>query len=218
MQTEAAMAQASYHLIVGTKAWSSWSLRPWLLMRHAGIPFEETVIGLREPGTRAAIEKHSPSGKVPYLKADGLGIWDSLAIAEHLAEAHPEKRLWPEDRAARAHARAVSAEMHSGFAELRGSLPMDFNARKPLASIPAGAAGDIGRIVAIWRGARNAYGKGGPFLFGAFSIADAMYAPVCSRFTTYAVDLRVHGDDGTAEAYRAMMMRLPAMAEWGEGA
>jgi glutathione S-transferase len=108
--------------------------------------------------------------------------------------------------------------MHSGFAELRNALPMDFNARKPLAKIPKGAGNDIRRIVAIWREARKSYGRGGPFLYGGLSVADAMYAPVCSRFTTYAVDLKAHGDDGTAEAYRAVMMALPAMVEWGKGA
>ncbi len=212
------MAGNSYRLVIGTKAWSSWSLRPWLLLRQAGIPFEEVLIDLRQTGTRDAILRHSPSGKVPYLQAGDIAVWDSLAIAEYLADSHREKRLWPADAAARAHARSISAEMHSGFAELRNALPMDFNVSKPLAAIPDGAAIDIRRVVAIWRETRSRHGKGGPFLHGAFSVADAMYAPVCSRFTTYAPDLKAHGDDGTAAAYCQMMMGLPAMQAWGKGA
>ena len=207
----------SYRLIIGSKNFSSWSLRPWFLMKEAGLPFEEIEIRLRQPGTRAEILKHSPTGKVPALFDGDLSIWDSLAIAEFLAERHPDKKLWPESIEARATARAVSAEMHSGFAELRNSLPMDFLGRKPMASIPEGAANDIRRVVTIWNMARKKFGAGGPFLFGRLSVADAMFAPVASRFTTYALDLKNFGDDGSAEAYRAMLMARQSMREWAEG-
>jgi glutathione S-transferase len=145
-------------------------------------------------------------------------IWDSLAIGEFLAERHPDKALWPADPMVRAIARSVAAEMHAGFRDLRVALPMDFNKRDVVADLTAGVAKDIGRIVKVWRETRAQYGGTGPFLFGAFSIADAMYAPVASRFTTYGVELAEHGDDGTAAGYRDHMMALPAMREWAAAA
>jgi glutathione S-transferase len=206
----------AYRLVIGNKNTSSWSQRPWLAMRHAGIPFEEIDIDLRAPDAKAQILEHSPSGKVPALLAGGRAIWDSLAIMESLAEDHPT--LWPRAAAARALARSVSAEMHSGFAPLREHCPMDFLGRKPKSRLPKPVAADVRRIVAIWKDCRGRHGSGGPFLFGRFSAADAMYAPVASRFRTYLPDLIPYGDDGTAQAYVEALFALPEMAEWENGA
>ncbi len=205
-------------LYIGSKSFSSWSLRPWLALRQAGLDFEEVVIPLRQVGTKSAIGKVSPSGKVPCLEHANTVIWDSLAICEYVAEIAPEAALWPGDRDARAFARAISAEMHSGFPTLRQALPMDFATTLPAPGIGPELEGDIRRIVAMWGEARRRYGSSGPFLLGAFSIADAMYAPVASRFTTYGVDLGPFGDDGTAGTYRRHMMELAAMREWGSAA
>lgn len=205
-------------LYIGTKAFSSWSLRPWLAMKQAGIAFDEVVIALRQPATKSSIGKVSPSGKVPCLVDGPLQVWDSLAICEYIADCHPEAGLWPADRAARAFGRAISAEMHAGFASLRQSLPMDFSSTLQAPEIGPELEADIVRIVAIWSEARRRFGGGGPFLLGRFTIADAMYAPVCSRFTTYRIDLASFGDTGAAEAYRANMMALPAMQAWGADA
>lgn len=199
-----------YTLVIGTKNWSSWSLRPWLLMRVAGIPFAEVEIPLRETGSPAALARHSPTGLVPVLKvAGGPQVWDSLAIAEYLNECHPDRRLWPDGRSARAHARSVSAEMHAGFATLRREMPMDILGRYPGTVQSTATAGDIARICALWREARADYAQTGPFLFGQFSIADAMYAPVVTRFITYGVSL-----GPTEQAYADTIASLPAMAEW----
>jgi glutathione S-transferase len=208
----------SYRLVIGNKNTSSWSLRPWLAMRHAGISFGEVNIELRKPETQAHILRYSPSGRVPTLLAGELVIWDSLAILEYLAEAHPEARLWPHPREARALARSAAAEMHSGFAALRQHCPMDFLARLPMATLPDEVAAEVRRIVALWADCRRRHGAPGPFLFGAFSAADAMYAPVASRFRTYLPDLSAYGDDGTAQAYVDALFALPAMAEWERGA
>jgi glutathione S-transferase len=212
------MAEAAYELVIGSKQVSSWSLRPWLLMRQAGLAFTETLIELRRPDTRAQILKHSPSGQVPLLKHGSFAVWDSLAIAEYLHERHPQARLWPADATARAIARCVAAEMHSSYREMRYALPMEFMARGLSAKLGEAVEADIARIVALWCDARRRFGAQGPFLFGTFSIADAMFAPVVSRFTSYGIDLAAHGDTGEAEPYRAMLMALPAMAEWGKGA
>jgi glutathione S-transferase len=211
------MAKSGYTLVVGTKQYSSWSLRPWLAMRQAGIGFEEVLVDLRQASTTPEILKHSRTGLVPILKHGELAVWDSLAIAEYLNEQHPEANLWPADREARAHARSVSAEMHSGFRELRMALSMEFTARGLKAEINEGCAKDIRRIVRIWQDARAANASRGPFLFGAFTIADAMFAPVASRFTSYILDLKDYGDDGSAAAFRDHMMALPAMREWAAG-
>jgi glutathione S-transferase len=208
----------SYRLVIGDKNISSWSLRPWLAMRQAGIPFAEINIKLRQPESKANILRYSPSGKVPTLLAGGQAIWDSLAILEYLAEAHPEARLWPELGEARALARSAAAEMHAGFAALREHCPMDFLARLPMAALPDLVAADVRRIVALWRDCRRRHGASGPFLFGGFSAADAMYGPVASRFRTYLPDLAPYGDDGAAQAYVDALFALPAMAEWEEGA
>jgi glutathione S-transferase len=209
----------SYRLVIGNKNTSSWSLRPWLAMRHAGIAFEEVNIRLRQPDTKEQILRHSPSGKVPALVVDdpargGFVVWDTLAILEYLAETHPEARLWPSQRPARAIARAVSAEMHSGFQQLREHCPMDFVARTPRDQLADAVAADVRRIVAIWQDCRRRFDGGSPYLFGDFTAADAMYAPVASRFRTYVPDLTAYGDDGTATAYVAALFAHPAMSDW----
>lgn len=196
-------------LIIGTKRFSSWSLRPWLAAHVAGLNVAEVDIALRQPETKANILKHSPSGKVPCLIHDGLVVWDSLAICEYLAETFPDAGLWPADRAARAVARAVSAEMHSGFPALRNACSMDMCVHTPMREIPDDVAAEIKRISALWDDCRGRFGGGGPFLFGRFSVADAMYAPVVSRFTTYDLPLNENG-----RAYCAAIWALPAMQAW----
>ena len=199
-------------LVIGDKNYSSWSMRPWLLLTHFGIPFDEVPIELDEPGTKAAILAHSASGKVPCLVTDdGFAVWDSLAIAETLAERFPGHALWPRDANARARARSVSAEMHSGFAALRGAMPMAIRTSKPGAGATRDARADVARIDEIWRDCLAA--SGGPFLFGAFTIADAMYAPVVMRVNSYAPAL-----SGEAAAYAARVTALPAVAAWIDAA
>lgn len=192
-------------LVMANKAYSSWSVRPWLLLAQFGIPFEEVVIPLDLPTTRKAILKHSPSARLPALVDGAVSVWDSLAIVEYVAEKFPAKQIWPKTRAARAHARSMSAEMHSGFMALRRSCPM--NLRRPVRKIELAddALADAKRIDAAWTHARKTYGKGGPFLFGKFSAADAMYAPIVNRLHTY--DVKV---SKTARAYMDAVMALPA--------
>jgi glutathione S-transferase len=173
---------------------------------------------LRQPDTAEQIARHSPSARVPVLRRGRLTIWDSLAICEYLAEIAPPACLWPEDANARAAARSVSAEMHSGFHALRKEFPMDFHARIEGLAPSDQAQTDISRIAAIWRETRYDFGANGPFLFGAFSIADAMYAPVATRFRTYGIDLARFGDDGTAADYAQTLLAMPEMQEWGQGA
>lgn len=205
-------------LVIGDKAWSSWSLRPWLAAKVAGIPFSEVPVRLRQPDTPAQIARHSPSRHIPVLKRGGLSVWDSLAICEYLAELAPEARLWPAGQEARAVARSISAEMHSGFQALRKEFPMDFHARIEGRAASDKARADIARVVQIWSGTRRDFGTGGLFLFGGFTVADAMYAPVATRFRTYGVDLAAFGDDGAAAAYAQAILGLPRMQEWGAGA
>ncbi len=205
-------------LVTGDRAWSSWSLRPWLALKMAGIPFVEESVRLRQTDTAQQIARHSPSARIPVLKHGCLIVWDSLAICEYAGELAPAAKLWPEDRSARAQARSISAEMHSGFHALRKEFPMDFHARAGGRVPSPDAAADIQRVARIWRDTRKAYGGDGPFLFGAFTIADAMYAPVTTRFRTYGVDLAAFGDDGTAAAYARTVLEMPAMQKWGEGA
>jgi glutathione S-transferase len=212
------MAETNYTLVIGDKNWSSWSLRPWIALKVCGIPFTEERVRLRQPDSRAEILRHTPSGKVPALKTRTGVVWDSLAILEYLAEHHAEHHLWPHDREARIAARCISAEMHSGFATLRNDMPMELLATLPCSPISEALETDIRRIVAIWHDARSRFGKDGPFLFGAFSNADAMFVPVATRFRTYGVDLAQFGDDGTAAIYAETLLALPAMAEWTEGA
>lgn len=212
------MTGNAYRLVIGNKHTSSWSLRPWLALKQAGIAFDEVRINLREPDMKEKILAHSRAGKVPVLWDGDLMIWDSLAIVEYVAEKNPGAGLWPADVSARAIARAVSAEMHSGFQPLREHCPMKILSSDPKAEFPETVDANIRRVVEIWKEARATFGAGGPFLFGAFSIADAMYAPVASRLKTYVPDLAAFGDDGTAAAYIEAIFALPAIEEWAEGA
>jgi glutathione S-transferase len=200
---------AKLSIIIGSKNYSSWSLRAWLALEQTGAPFDEVVIALDRPETKGEIARHSPSGRVPALHDGERVVWDSLAIAEYLAERFPEAGLWPADESARAIARAVSAEMHSGFSALRQNMPMNMRASAPGRGRAPGVDEDLARIFAIWRECRERFGAGGPFLFGRRSIADAMYAPVVSRLTTYGVAL-----DETAAAYSRAIWELPAMQRW----
>lgn len=196
-------------IYIGNKNYSSWSLRPWLALKETGAAFEEVLIPLDQPESAGNLRRHSPSGRVPVLHHDGTVVWESLAICEYLAEVFPDARLWPADGAARAHARAVSTEMHAGFAELRRHLPMDITRRWPAGARLERARADVDRVAAIWRECRTRFGSGGDFLFGRFTIADAMYAPVTTRFVTYGVPL-----DPVCAAYVAAMQRRPALQEW----
>ncbi|HEY9345582.1 MAG TPA: glutathione S-transferase family protein [Inquilinus sp.] len=198
-------------LVIGNKRYSSWSLRPWLALAHHEIPFEEILIPLYRDGSKEAILRHSPSGKVPTLIDGGTTVWDSLAILEYLAERFPDLALWPRDPARRALARSVSAEMHSGFMALRNVLPMDLAPQEPGRADVAAAETDIARVTAIWRQCREAAGTEGAFLFGAFGAADCMYAPVVLRFDRYRVPL-----DPVCRAYADAVLALPAMRRWVE--
>ncbi|MEO1251369.1 MAG: glutathione S-transferase [Pseudomonadota bacterium] len=205
-------------LTIGDKELSSWSFRPWFAMTQVGVPFTEETIRLDRPETRGILKEKSPSGTVPFLtlKKEGrvLKIWDSLAILETVAELYPENRLWPEDPAARAVARSVSAEMHSSFSALRTVWPMMFTREGLRHTTSGGVARDIARIDALWTQCRETYGGGGDFLFGAFSIADAMYAPVVSRFLTYGpVDV-----SAPSKAYMKTVTATLAWKKWLDGA
>lgn len=188
-------------IVIGTRKWSTWSLRPWLALRRTGADFTEVLVTLRQENdmSRAAILAHSPSGQVPALKAGGLVIVDSLAICEYLAEAYPDASLWPADRSARALARAAAAEMHAGFQALRAEHPMALEVEPRVTPVSPAAAANVRRIVELWLGLQDRFG--GPFLAGGWSIADAFYTPVATRFRTYGIDLGAHGDDGRAQAY-----------------
>jgi glutathione S-transferase len=202
-------------LYVGSKRYSSWSLRPYLALSHTGAAFETRTILLDGPATAAEIAKVSPTGRVPVLFDGDLAIWDSLAICEHAAELFPAARLWPEERARRARARSLAAEMHAGFGAMRQAMPMELGARKPMREVSpevaAEATADVRRVQAIWREALDA--SGGPFLFGAFTIADAMYAPVTTRFVTYGVEI-----EAASRAYVEAIAALPAMRQWSADA
>ena len=200
-------------LVIGNRNYSSWSLRPWVFMRHHGLDFEERRLSLYTDAGRAEIRALSPTALVPVLIDGGLKIWDSLAILEYVAERHPQVHGWPDDTPARAVARSVSAEMHSGFFNLRKNLPMNVRRLAPPRKWPAEVQADIDRVVAIWQECRGRFGDAGPFLFGRFTIADAMYAPVVWRFATYSVPL-----PAVAEAYTGAMHALPAMQAWREAA
>ncbi len=203
-------------LVIGNKNYSSWSLRPWLLLRQTGIDFEEVQVRLFTGSFAAEIARYSPAGKVPALVDGEVTVWDSLAISEYLAERFPEKHLWPADRAQRAVARAVCAEMHSGFGNLRNQLPMNVTAVLPGRGWNVAVQRDVERIAAIWEGLRQQHGANGPFLFGEFTVADAFFAPVVSRFATYGIHLP--DDAEAAKAYADFMLALPAMQEWIAGA
>ena len=205
-------------LVIGTKKWSTWSLRAWLAAKRTGEPFTETLIELREFGrTSAAIEPHSPSKLVPVLKDGDLAIWDSLAICEYLNEKFPAAKLWPDDPTKRALGRAAAAEMHSGFASLRGECPMDLTLSEH-ADLTEATAADVRRIAALWSDLRARFGKDGPFLLGDWSIADAFFTPVATRFRSYQVRLSDYGDTGAAGAYNTVLLETPEFKVWEEAA
>ncbi len=196
-------------LILGNKNYSSWSLRPWLALAETGEPFEEEVIDLDQPGTKAAIARHSPAGKVPILVDGGITVWETLAILEYLAEKFPAAQLWPADPAARAMARAISSEMHAGFAALRAAAPMNLWRPHQARTVSAAVEADLRRIGAIWNQARARFGQGGPFLFGRFSNADAMFAPVATRILTYGLPV-----DAASAAYVETIHAMPSFRRW----
>ncbi|MEE9330081.1 MAG: glutathione S-transferase family protein [Parvularculaceae bacterium] len=205
-----------FDLIIGNKNLSSWSLRPWLVMTHFDIEFREELIHLDQPGSRAILKQASPSCLVPCLRHKNVSVWESLAICEYLADLFPDKHLWPEDLQIRAHSRAISAQMHSGFTALRETWPMEFCRTNLAVHQGPGVRRDVEKIIHLWEQARSRYGvkAGGPFLYGDFSIADAMFAPVVSRFKTYGpVEM-----PPSVEIFYDAVLALPAMQKWGAGA
>jgi glutathione S-transferase len=200
-------------LVIGNKNYSSWSMRPWIAMKVAGIAFDEIVISLNAPDFKERVSKISGTGKVPALDDNGIHVWESLAILEYLSERFPAARLWPADPAARARARAISSEMHAGFVPLRRACPMNMWRPVKRRELDKEAVANVRRIETLWRECRERYGAGGPFLFGPFCAADAMYAPMVARFHTYDVEV-----DTATRAYMTAVMALPAWAEWKEAA
>ena len=200
-------------LVIANKLYSSWSMRPWLVLRAWQIPFEEIVIPLRTPESKAQVLVHSPSGKVPALVDGDFTIWESLAIIEYLAELFPDHGIWPRERSARAHARAISNEMHAGFQALRQACPMNLGARYTTPEITDAMQLNIDRIEAVWAEARAKFGAGGPYLYGAFSAADAMYAPVVTRLDTYQIPVK-----SEARAYMDAVLFHPDVISWRDSA
>jgi glutathione S-transferase len=199
-------------LVIANKNYSSWSMRPWVLLAQAGIAFEEIQLKFDDDNKVRGIERWSPTGKVPVLWIDDEPVWDSLAICESVAELHPDRQLWPADARARRLARAISAEMHAGFGDLRKAMPMNLRASFPDKGRNPGSARDIARIVSIWQDCRARFGAGGDLLFGRFTIADAMFAPVATRFKTHAVEL-----PPVAQRYADAVLALPAVQQWYAG-
>jgi glutathione S-transferase len=197
------------HLVIANKLYSSWSLRPWLLMHALGIGFEETVIPMYQPDTKARMLSFGPTGKVPVLIDGDVTVWESLAIVEYLAETYPDKSVWPRDRQARAHARAISAEMHAGFQALRGACPMNLRARFAVPALTDAIKADVARIEALWRQTRQRFGAGGAFLYGDFSAADAMYAPVVTRLDSYSMPVAAD-----TRAYMDSILAHPSFVAW----
>lgn len=204
---------AKLQLVIGNKNYSSWSMRPWVLARQAQIPFEEVQLNFDSDVRVIGIEKYSRAGKVPVLMVDGEAVWDTLAIAETLAELYPDKQLWPEDARARRLARSACAEMHSGFQALRDKMPMNISRSYPGRGLTPESKKDIDRVVALWSECRGKHGSSGALLFGKFSIADAFFTPVVMRFRTYGVEV-----PRLAKDYCAAVEALPAVREWIEGA
>jgi glutathione S-transferase len=200
-------------LVIANKLYSSWSLRPWVLLKTFDIPFEEIIIPLRQPDSRDRLLEYSPSGKVPVLIDGDMTVWESMAIVEHLAEAFPDRAIWPRDPKARAHARAIANEMHGGFQPLRQACAMHLGARFATPPLTEPLKSNVDRIEDIWSGARNRFGGGGPYLFGTFSAADAMYLPVVSRFETYQIPVRE-----ATRAYMDTMLAHPAFVDWRDAA
>jgi glutathione S-transferase len=196
-------------LVLANKAYSSWSLRPWILLAHFKIPFEEVVIAMDQPDTRARMLEYAPTGKCPSLHDGAIAVWESLAIAEYVAEKYPDKAIWPRGKAARAHARSLSSEMHAGFQALRQHCPTNFRRAVRKLALTEAVEADVARIEAAWTHARKAFGAAGPFLFGRFSAADAMFAPVVNRFHVYDVAV-----SRTSRDYMDAVMALPAWKAW----
>jgi glutathione S-transferase len=206
---------AKPELIIGNKNYSSWSLRPWFAFTMAGVPFTEVFVRIMVPETPKALAKYKATGKVPLLKHNDLVIWDTLAIIEYAAETWPTKTIWPKNKKARARARSVSAEMHSSFGALRNACPMNLRREKklPPSGISPAVAKDVARIETIWAECRREFGKGGPFLFGKFSAADAMFAPVATRLDTFAIPVAK-----ASRAYMDAIFATPAFKQWEAGA
>ncbi|MGH6930400.1 MAG: glutathione S-transferase family protein [Dongiaceae bacterium] len=196
-------------LVIGNKLYSSWSLRAWLVMKAFALPFEEILIPLYNPDSKARLLEHSPSGKVPLLIDGDIKVWESLAIIEYLAEKHPAAHIWPRDAKARAHARAICSEMHAGFTALRNACPMNLGKRLAPRDRGDAVASDVARLADIFREARARFGGDGSFLYGAFSAADAMYAPIATRLDTYSISI-----DATSRAYVDAVIGHPAFREW----
>ncbi|MBV8963387.1 MAG: glutathione S-transferase family protein [Hyphomicrobiales bacterium] len=203
----------SLTLVIGNKNYSSWSLRAWIAMAAAGIAFEEVLIPLGRPDTKERIKEHSPAGKVPVLIDGDAVIFESLAILEHLAERFPKAGLWPADLAARAHARSIASEMHAGFQPLRGHCPMNLWRPVERLALTAEVEANVARVTEIWRAARERFGNGGPFLFGSFGAADAMFAPIATRFHTYDIPC-----DSVSRAYIQAIHGHPAFKAWRDAA
>jgi len=200
-------------LVLGNKNYSSWSLRAWIALKVAGIPFQEIVIPLSQPHSTGHIRAFSPTGKVPVLVDGDVRIWESLAILEYVAEKFPDAGLWPAQPAPRAHARSIAAEMHAGFAALRGHCPMNFSRIVARRKLTPKVVSDVARIDTLWTDCRQRFGQGGPFLFGHFGAVDAMYASVVSRFQTYEIEV-----GPIARSYMDAMSALPAWCEWRDAA
>lgn len=200
-------------LVIGDKNTSTWSMRPWLVMKRLGLTFGEPLVRMRQPDTAAQALRYSPSAKVPALIDGDLVVWDSLAICEYLADKFPDAQLWPADPAKRAVGRSAAAEMHSGFGSLRGELPMDLTLHR-VAEISEATQNDIRRIVQLWSDLRGRFGKDGPWLLGQWSVADAYYTPVATRFRSYGVRLSDFGDLGAAGAYCEQLLEQPDYLEW----
>lgn len=204
---------AKLHLVIGNKNYSSWSLRPWMALTMAHIPFDETVIPLDQPQTRKRILEHSPAGTVPVLHHGKLTVWESLAILEYLADTFPDKKLWPQGKAARAVARSAANEMHCGFAALRSACPMNLRRLRKAVALSDTVKAEITRIDALWRHCRRTYGRKGKFLFGSFGNADAMFTPVVTRFDTY--DIKVSSE---SRAYMDAVLATAAFQAWKKAA
>ncbi len=200
-------------LVVANKAYSSWSLRPWILLAHFEIPFEEVVIPMDQPATRATMLKYAPTGKCPSLHDGRIAVWESLAIMDYVAETFPEKAIWPRAKAARAHARSLAAEMHAGFAALRQACPTNFRRKPKPIPLSDEVRADVARLEAAFAHARETFGAAGPFLFGGFSAADAMFAPIVNRLHVYDIPVAQ-----TTLAYMEAIMALPAWKAWIAGA
>lgn len=200
---------AKLALVIGNKNYSSWSMRPWVLLRQAGIAFEEIQLWFNQDAHADGVDRYSPTGLVPVLLVDAAPVWDTLAICETIAEMYPEKGLWPPDAHSRQVARSICAEMHAGFREMRAAMPVNIRARHPGKGMKPAVRKDMDRIVSIWQSCRERFGRNGPMLFGIFGVADAFYAPVVMRFMTYGVAL-----PAVAQAYADAVRELPAVQEW----